>query len=162
MAYEWITDSLEDTWTQIERLARPLAPSEYDALTPCPGWTVKDVLSHLLGFELLLSGGEVPAFEGEMPSHVKNQIGELNEAFVQANRNLAGIEVLEKFSSVTKAALKRLRALDEEAWEKVGWSPEGEKPYFRFQETRIFDSWIHLQDIRDALLQPADDHGTGE
>ena len=72
------------------------------------------------------------------------------------------IEVLEKFSSVTKAALKRLRALDEEAWEKVGWSPEGEKPYFRFQETRIFDSWIHLQDIRDALLQPADDHGTGE
>ena len=162
VAYEWITDSLEDTWTQIERLARPLAPSEYDALTPCPGWTVKDVLSHLLGFELLLSGGEVPAFEGEMPSHVKNQIGELNEAFVQANRNLAGIEVLEKFSSVTKAALKRLRALDEEAWEKVGWSPEGEKPYFRFQETRIFDSWIHLQDIRDALLQPADDHGTGE
>ena len=162
MAYEWITDSLEDTWTQIERLARPLAPSEYDAMTPCPGWTVKDILSHLLGFELLLSGGEVPAFDGEMPAHVKNQIGELNEAFVQANRNLAGIEVLEKFSSVTKAALKRLRALDEEAWEKVGWSPEGEKPYFRFQETRIFDSWIHLQDIRDALLQPADDHGTGE
>ena len=74
VAYEWITDSLEDTWTQIERLVRPLSPEEYNALTPCPGWTVKDILSHLLGFELLLSGGEVPAFEGEMPAHVKNQI----------------------------------------------------------------------------------------
>ena len=24
------------------------------------------------------------------------------------------------------------------------------------------DSWIHLQDIRDALLEPDDDHGPGE
>ncbi|MGP8010675.1 MAG: hypothetical protein ACLPKZ_10545, partial [Acidimicrobiales bacterium] len=46
--------------------------------------------------------------------------------------------------------------------EKVGWSPEGERPYHRFQETRVLDSWIHLQDIRDALLEPEDDHGPGE
>jgi hypothetical protein len=26
----------------------------------------------------------------------------------------------------------------------------------------VLDSWIHLQDIRDALLQPEDDHGVGE
>jgi hypothetical protein len=26
----------------------------------------------------------------------------------------------------------------------------------------VLDSWIHLQDIRDALLEPADDHGPGE
>jgi hypothetical protein len=26
----------------------------------------------------------------------------------------------------------------------------------------VLDSWIHLQDIRDALLQPEDDHGAGE
>jgi hypothetical protein len=44
----------------------------------------------------------------------------------------------------------------------VGWSPEGERPYHRFQETRVLDSWIHLQDIRDALLEPTDDHGPGE
>ena len=52
--------------------------------------------------------------------------------------------------------------MSDEAWEKVGWSPEGERPYHRFQETRVLDSWIHLQDIRDALLQPEDDHGAGE
>jgi hypothetical protein len=32
----------------------------------------------------------------------------------------------------------------------------------QFQETRVLDSWIHLQDIHDALLEPADDHGLGE
>ena len=162
MAYEWIIDSLEDTWTQIDRLVRPQPEQAYDALTACPGWSVRDILSHLLGFELMLSGGAVPTYEGEMPAHVKNSIGELNEAFVQDNRNLPGIEVLDKFVSATNDSIKRLRALSDEEWEVVGWSPEGEKPYFRFQETRIFDSWIHLQDIRDALLQPADDHGTGE
>ena len=26
----------------------------------------------------------------------------------------------------------------------------------------MLESWIHLQDIRDALLEPADDHGPGE
>ena len=56
----------------------------------------------------------------------------------------------------------RFATLDDAGWEKVGWSPEGERPYHRFQETRVVDSWIHLQDIRDALLQPEDDHGPGE
>ena len=59
-------------------------------------------------------------------------------------------------------SIAALRALDDAGWEKVGWSPEGERPYHRFQETRVVDSWIHLQDIRDALLQPEDDHGPGE
>ncbi len=27
---------------------------------------------------------------------------------------------------------------------------------------RVLDSWIHLQDIHDALLEPTDDHGLGE
>jgi hypothetical protein len=26
----------------------------------------------------------------------------------------------------------------------------------------VLDSWVHLQDIRDALLEPTDDHGPGE
>jgi hypothetical protein len=26
----------------------------------------------------------------------------------------------------------------------------------------VLDSWIHLHDIRDALLEPEDDHGPGE
>ncbi len=61
-----------------------------------------------------------------------------------------------------QVSIAALRALDDAGWEKVGWSPEGERPYHRFQETRVVDSWIHLQDIRDALLQPEDDHGPGE
>jgi uncharacterized protein (TIGR03083 family) len=162
MVYEWIIDALVETWGSIDRTLRPRDEEVYDAATPCPGWSVRDVLSHLVGFELMLQGGSVPVHEGPWPWYVKNPIGEINEAFVDAYRNLPGSEVLDLFRRATSESLRRLRALSDEEWEKVGWSPEGERPYHRFQETRALDSWIHLQDIRDALLEPEDDHGPGE
>lgn len=162
MAYEWIIDALESTWTSIDRLVRPLPPEAYDAPTACPGWSVRDVISHLLGFELMVHGAPVPTFDGPWPEYVHNPIGELNEAFVQAHRAEPGLSVLDQFRDASARSLASLRSLSEADWEKVGWSPEGERPYHRFQETRVLDSWIHLQDIRDALLQPEDDHGAGE
>ncbi|MGH3733679.1 MAG: maleylpyruvate isomerase family mycothiol-dependent enzyme [Acidimicrobiales bacterium] len=162
MAYEWIVDALDETWTSIDRTLRGCGADVYEASTPCPGWSVRDVLSHLIGFELVLNGGAVPVHEGPWPSHVKNPIGELNEAFVEAYRRQSGDELLDLFRDITGDSLERLRSLSDEEWEKVGWSPEGERPLHRFQETRVLDSWIHLQDIRDALLEPSDDHGPGE
>lgn len=162
MAYEWITDALESTWAATDRVLRPQPPAAYDAPTACPGWSARDVVSHLLGFELMLRGTPVPAFSGPWPEYVRNPIGEINEAFVVAHRGEPGLEVLDQFRAAAAAAIEHLRSLDEAAWERVGWSPEGERPYHRFMETRVLDSWIHLQDIRDALLEPADDHGPGE
>jgi uncharacterized protein (TIGR03083 family) len=163
MAYDWIVDALEETWSSIERTMRRREPEAYDLETPCPGWTVRDVLSHLLGFELMIRGELSPAtHEGTWPSHVKNPIGEINEAIVESYRSWPGVEVLDLFRVTTNRSIERLRSLEDDAWEKVGWSPEGDRPFHRFQETRVLDSWIHLQDIRDALLEPSDDHGPGE
>lgn len=162
MAYEWIVEALDETWTSIDRLMRERPPASYELATPCPGWSVRDVLAHLLGFELMLRGAPVPHYEGSWPAYVKNPIGELNEAFVAAHRSQPGLDVLNEFRDAARQSLTALRLLDDAGWEKVGWSPEGERPYHRFQETRVLDSWIHLQDIRDALLEPADDHGVGE
>jgi uncharacterized protein (TIGR03083 family) len=162
VAYDWIIDALDETWDAVYRLMRNQPPEAYHARTSCPGWDVQDVISHILGFEAMLRGAPVPPYEGSWPDYVKNPIGELNEAIVQAHRNEPGPEVLEEFRDTTRRSLEALRALNDEGWEKVGWSPEGERPYHRFQETRVLDSWIHLQDIRDALLQPEDDHGPGE
>jgi uncharacterized protein (TIGR03083 family) len=162
VAYQWIIDALEQTWSSIERTLAPRDEAVYDLATPCPGWSVRDVLSHLVGFETMLRGGPIPTHEGPWPEHVKNPIGEFNEAFVAMYRSTPGTELLDLFRDATARSLAALRALSDEEWEKVGWSPEGQRPYHRFQETRVLDSWIHLQDIRDALLEPADDHGPGE
>ncbi len=162
MAYDWIVDALDQTWRALDAVVRPQPPAAYEAATPCPGWSVRDVVSHLLGFEQLLNGATAPQYDGEYPDYVRNDIGRLNEAFVQANRGRPGLEVLDQFRDVASSSIARLRALSPAEWDRVGWSPEGEQPYHRFQETRVLDSWIHLQDIRDALLEPADDHGPAE
>ena len=162
MAYEWIIDALDETWSSLERLMRAQPDAAYQRSTSCPGWSVQDVISHLAGFELLLRGDAPPAHQAPWPDYVRNPIGELNEAFVEYFRALSGPEVLALFRQTAGDSLTRLRALDDDSWERVGWSPEGERPYHRFMETRVLDSWIHLQDVRDALLEPADDHGSGE
>src|SRR6202795_916419 len=126
MAYEWIVDALEQTWSSINRKRRPRDPEAYDAPTPCPGWSVRDVLSHLLGFELMIRGEmKPPTHEGPWPAHVRNPIGEINESIVESYRSLPGSEVLDLFRATTNRSLEHLRSLDDEAWEKVGWSPEG-------------------------------------
>lgn len=162
MSYQWIVDALEETWQSIDRTLRDREPEDYERPTPCPGWSVRDILSHLIGFELMLRGEPVPPYAGEWPAYVKNPIGEFNEAFVAVYRSTPSHELLTLYRDTTERSVERLRALTDAQWEKIGWSPEGERPYHRFQETRVLDSWIHLQDIRDALLEPADDHGPGE
>ncbi len=162
MDYEWIIDGLDQTWTALGRLLDGEPPESYDAATVLPGWSVRDVVSHLAGFESMLRGGPVPAHEGPWPAYVHNPIGEVNEAFVEANRGRPGPEILEEFRAATAASLAALRELDAAAWEKVGWSPEGDRPYHRFQETRLLDSWIHLEDVRDALGRVAGDDEVGE
>lgn len=110
----------------------------------------------------MLSGAPLPELVGDVPEYVKNDIGKFNEAFVQSRRTLTRDALLSEFQTVTRHSLDRLESLGDAEWEAQSWSPEGEVPYHRFMETRILDSWIHLQDLRDALAQPLDDHGIGE
>jgi uncharacterized protein (TIGR03083 family) len=162
MPYEWLIEGIAETWSKTDSLLASISESDLDRPTPCPGWSVRDVVSHLIGFELMLAGVPAPALPGEVPDHVRNDIGKMNEAFVYEWCTRSKSEMAEEFRAVTRATLLRLQDLDQAAWELVGWSPEGQAPYHRFMETRILDSWIHLQDLRDALALPEDDHGMGE
>ena len=162
LKYRWIEEVLGETWATIAGRLDSASEADYERATPCPGWSVKDVLSHLAGFELMIRGAPVPLYDRPWPSYVRNPIGEFNEAFVADLRTKSGREVLALFRDATARSLDALVSLSDGEWERVGWSPEGERPYHRFQETRIVDSWIHLNDIFDALSEPDRDHGRGE
>ena len=129
MEATWPTSGSPMPWTRrgvrSTSCVRPQPPESYDAMTPCPGWSVKDILSHLVGFEKMLHGEPVPEYHGEWPNYVHNPIGEFNEAFVQANRDRPGLEVLDELRDQCARSIAALRALDDAGWEKVGWSPGG-------------------------------------
>jgi uncharacterized protein (TIGR03083 family) len=151
---EPVIELLERSWASIATLLRDLDDGDWDRPTELPGWSVRDVVSHMIGTERMLLGDPAPDAPSDVGDHVRNPIGEFNEAWVAARRSAPGAQVRDEFEQVTARRLEELRALPTEGWDEVGFTPEGQGPYRRFMEIRVFDCWEHEQDIRRALDRP--------
>lgn len=147
-------DQLADTWAGTAAVCYDLAPEEWDRPTDCPGWTVRDNVSHLVGTESTLLGRSAPPPAPAGLAHVLNPIGEHNEAWVDARRAAPGKEVLAEFEEVTGARLAALRAMADAELEAETPSPIGMVPYAVFMDVRVMDCWVHEQDIRHAVDRP--------
>jgi len=157
---------LNTVWTDLDALLTPLPAIEWDT-TVLPGWDVHDTLAHIIGTERMLEHGpdnmleHVPApsdGDGDK-SHVRNAIGQTNEAWVDALRPLGHDELLAEFRAVTRRRLAALATMSDEEFETEGWTPAGRGTYGRFMRIRVFDCWMHEQDIRHAVGRPGGEGG---
>jgi uncharacterized protein (TIGR03083 family) len=146
-------DLLEIVWASIDDLGAGLDQSQWTRPTELPGWTVQDNLSHIVGTERTMQGVPTPDNEPQT-DHVRNPIGTLNEHWVEHYRSMTGAELLEEFRQLSGDRLAELRSLPPERFDEIGPTPVGEAPYREFLAVRVFDSWIHEQDMRRALDQP--------
>ena len=157
-----VVDKLDEVWTSLADACEDLSPEEWDLPTDCPGWTVRDQLSHVIGIELELLGEPPPPGDGVDRPHVKNDFAARNETWVEARRARPGSQVLQEFRQVTARRLDVLASMPETAFDEIGWSPVGQVPYRVFMEVRVFDSWVHEQDVRWAVGRPGGLGGAGE
>ncbi len=82
-----LVDALEQTWASTADVCRSLSDLEWERETGCPGWTVKDNLSHLVGLELVMMGGDEPDHAvPEGLAHVNGPFGAYMEAHVHVRR----------------------------------------------------------------------------
>ncbi len=146
--------ALAETWGGLAEACYELSATEWGLATECPGWDVKDQLSHLVGIERSLMGEPAPEWDGPLGPHVKNEFAAMNERWIAVRRPLEGAAVRKEFVEVTRDRLAALDTRSEEEWAAVGWSPVGEVPYAVFMEVRAYDSWVHEQDARRALDRP--------
>jgi uncharacterized protein (TIGR03083 family) len=78
------TENLAAVWASVGRLCSGLPASEWDLPTGCPGWTVKDHVSHLVDYEARALGRPAPRHDpGQLP-HVRNELGRANERVLQS------------------------------------------------------------------------------
>ncbi|HEY1734127.1 MAG TPA: maleylpyruvate isomerase family mycothiol-dependent enzyme [Acidimicrobiales bacterium] len=159
---EPVVGALDEVWRSITDACDGIGTADWDRPTDCPGWTVRDQLSHLIGIERTLLGDAAPMLEGTVPVYVKNAIGEMNEAWVAARRSWPGAEVLAELRAVTARRLDQLTGFGPEQFDRVGWSPVGDVSYREFMAVRVFDCWVHEQDVRRALDRPGGRGGAGE
>ena len=120
-----------------------------------PGWTVHDILSHMCGTELMLSGQSPPVADVSHLGHMRNPVAEANEVWVESMRPVAGAEMVARWTAVTSDRLASLEAMTQADFDAPSWTPVGnDETYGRFMRIRHFDCYMHEQDIRAALGLP--------
>ena len=155
-----ITTLLSQEWDLIAELCATLTDEQWQSPTDCPGWSVKDQLSHIIGTEKMLLGDPLPDIDIGEPSHIKNDIAKGNEKWIAERRDWPTQQLLAEFSEVTAQRVAALEAMTQDDFDAPSWTPAGEDTYGRFMLIRLFDCWTHEQDIRYAIRQPG--HDTGE
>ena len=154
-----LVDNMERVWRSIEDLCRDLTEEEWKTATDCPGWSVQDQLSHLAGSESGILGRPSPDHTPRDTSYVKNDIGRRNEAVVDYRRPSPGQRVLAEFKEVTGERLGLLRAMKDSDFDAPIQTPIGPGTVRDYVTIRIFDAWVHEQDMRRALGRPGDLEG---
>lgn len=156
-----VVDNLAEEWATLDQLLGELAEAEWRLPSVLPGWSVQDMVAHMIGTESWLGGQappEPPHDPMELP-HVRNEVAVRNESWVLAFRPQPPAQVLERFRSVTDHRLGVLRGMTDEDFYRQAWTPAGEDTYARFMRIRVFDCWMHEQDIRATLGRQGHDGG---
>jgi uncharacterized protein (TIGR03083 family) len=146
----------------VEQLARCKASLDdlFDGLdhdqwaTPslCPGWTVRDVLVHLGAIEHMLAGEPPGSMAEALPFH---KVGE----WMHEVAGTSDADVLARYRDVMATRRDELEAMTDADFDRPCMTPVGPATYGRFMDVRVFDFWVHEQDIRVPLGLPG--HETG-
>jgi uncharacterized protein (TIGR03083 family) len=150
-----VLTALYGAFDAVVALAESLTPDEWDLPTACPGWTVKDNVSHVIGVEAMLLGRPTPdvGLPDDLP-HVRNDIGRVNEAWIESYRHRSTADVLADLRGVIAERREALDAMDQAAFDEDSFTPAGPDTYGRFMRIRVMDIWFHDQDIREAVGRP--------
>ncbi|MDY6999694.1 MAG: maleylpyruvate isomerase family mycothiol-dependent enzyme [Actinomycetota bacterium] len=143
-------------WDDLAALLGDLPDDRWQAPTALPGWSVQDVVSHMIGTESFLQGLPAPDVDVDLATldHVRNEIGAMNEQWVRAMRAHSPAEMRDEFTAMTAQRRAVLTDMSEADWNEVTFTPAGPDTYGRFMRVRIFDCWMHEQDIREAVQAP--------
>ena len=149
-----LVDALEEEWGAISDLCADLSEGEWKTETECPGWSVQDNVSHLIGIESTIMGRPAPDHTPPDLPHIKNDIGRSNEIWVDSRRARPGADVLAEFDAVAAERIRALRGMDDAGFSADSWTPAGPGTVRDLLPFRIFDSWAHEQDMRRAINKP--------
>jgi uncharacterized protein (TIGR03083 family) len=158
---ERVVSTLIEEWAAIDDLLSRLSPEQWTLPTCLPGWRTTDVVAHLIGTEAMLAGDDTPDTGVDVKAlpHVRNDIAAFNEQWVQALRGEPPAAMLARFREVTARRGAQLEKMSQADFDAPSWTPAGQATYARFMQIRIFDCWMHEQDIRAVAGTPGNEDG---
>ncbi|WP_137725561.1 maleylpyruvate isomerase family mycothiol-dependent enzyme [Prescottella subtropica] len=157
-----VVDALIRQWAVLSEVLATVDGDAWMTPTALPGWTVRDVVAHMIGTESMLDGMPTPSTAVDVHAlpHVRGEIGAFNERWVEHLRAHDGAQIFALFREITARRAAALRAMSDDEFAAPADTPVGPATYGRFMRLRLFDCWMHEHDIRDALGGPAGDEGS--
>src|SRR5665647_637741 len=148
-----LVEAFAQTAQAIVDLAHACSVDDLAQPTDCPGWTVHDQISHVVGVEAWLGGHKDPRVEVPPYEHIRNDLGKKVEYAVEVRRGRTGAEVVAELEDVLAQRLSTLRS-PELTDTSIIAGPFGPDQAVTVMLLRTFDVWAHEQDIRSALGRP--------
>ena len=128
--------------------------------SPCPGWTIADLVSHSIDLESMIAVDPRPDHipDWSRLPHVTSDFGRFTEIGVDYRRGRSPEVLLEELTAIHERARERVDALGEDA--TIPWL-RGDTPVATIVGMRTFDVWVHEQDARMAAGIEGNAAGSG-
>lgn len=148
-----------DAWTHsveaISELVQPLTEGEWNKPTPCPGWSVRDIVSHVIGLDCEMLGDPRPIHT--LPRdlyHVQTEGQRYMEMQVDVRRHHTAPEMTAELEYTIIRRSRQLRNESRDPSTKIRGPLGTEQTLELATRLRAFDVWVHEQDLRTALQKP--------
>jgi len=141
----------------LRALADELSDEDWERATGCPGWSVRDVLAHLVAIEEQLAGIDTGAASGGSEGNGRVVTPAWTDGGVAARR---GRPVADLLTDLDAALTAREQQLTEQL---PSAEPAGTPPrvpaglswdWDTLLRNRAIDMWVHTQDVRRAVGRP--------
>ena len=120
-----VLSGLFDTWDSLDGLLTGLSEQQWQTPTPLPGWTVHNVIAHIIGTESALHGISTPEADIDVSTlaHVRNDVGVANECWVRHLSAESGADVHQRFRTLIADRRKRLSDMAIDDWNAPTLTP---------------------------------------
>lgn len=149
-----LVDIVDDVLTTTIELAYDLDETDGARSTECPGWSVRDQLAHMVGLEQILGGAPEPAIELPPLDHVTSDVDAFMERPVHVRRGLPLVSVADEMAGLRPRRIAQMRRQAADGDPDVRAPMGTRRPLSLALTIRVFDLWVHEQDIRRAVGLP--------
>ncbi|GHD39228.1 maleylpyruvate isomerase family mycothiol-dependent enzyme [Streptomyces galbus] len=148
-----------DAWTHsieaISELVQHLVEADWNRRTPCPGWSVRDIVSHVIGLDSEMYGDPRPIHS--LPRdlfHVTNEHQRYMEMQVDVRRHHTAPEMTSELELMVIRRNRQLRNESRDPGAKVRGPLGAELTLEESMRSHAFNIWVHEQDLRASLGRP--------
>ncbi|MDQ6698405.1 MAG: maleylpyruvate isomerase family mycothiol-dependent enzyme [Actinomycetota bacterium] len=125
-----------------------LDDAQWASATRCEGWSVRDVIAHLVGTDQFWVVSATAAIAGTPTRYLAAFDPVVTPAqMVSGTRDVAPAEILATYLDGIEALGDVLTGLDDAQWSLPAEAPPGHVPLHALARHALWDAWIHERDI---------------